>query len=93
MMSSQGERILRIKILNNLTALEVVDPEDLQVYVEAAISAIKKDDYFVHCGDILQVTWDNPIDWRDDKVIWSIASEDYDSDSEYEGDEDGEYDI
>lgn len=88
-MSSQGEIQLREKILNSLLAIGAIgDPEQLQDYVEAAISAIKEDNYFVNWGGILQVYWDN-IGFVDgiDEPFYSIKVENY------EGDEDGEYDI
>lgn len=84
-MSSDGEIRLREKVLQGLLEANAIgDPDQLLYYVDAVIHALKQDDYFVHCGTIYTVGWDNPVDWHDDGIIWSIKTEDYNSDDEYE---------
>lgn len=90
MKQSKGEAQLRENVLRSLLDINAIgDPDQLLDYVDAVIAAVKKQDYFIHCGEILTVTWDNIVDsYREGTVNWSIQTEDWDSDDAWEDEDD-----
>jgi hypothetical protein len=88
-MSSKGEIQLREEILQALLDINAIgDPDQLLGYVDAALDAVKRNDYFARCGTIYEVTWDNIVDFQDERYVWSIATEAYDREDDDYDDED-----
>ena len=73
---TKGEQYLRRDIHLALETIRAIgDPDQINDYVDAAIEAVKKQWIYVQCGYIQQVEWDNPQDWRDNSVCYSLWAE------------------
>jgi hypothetical protein len=70
---TKGEQELRKDLLE---ALYLESSQSRFDAVDNLIHAIKSGEYFIHLGEICKVSWDNPIDWEDGKIIYSISAED-----------------
>jgi hypothetical protein len=70
---TKGEQELRKDLLE---AMYLESSQSRFDAVDNLIHAIKSGEYFIHLGEICEVSWDNPVDWEDGKISYSILAED-----------------
>jgi len=69
---TEGEQELREKLGKHRTKADVND----------IIAAIRTAHVYIHLGEISKVSWDNPVDWQDDGIIYSVKVEDFAEDED-----------